>query len=121
MRLCLLLTLAALAAGCASRAPEAPPEVRACMPERRVIGGEYAVRLARLTDRARAFSSCMEAKGYVLDTAALDDALLREEYKLNADPLGGDPQQRLNLRKQELIVGPSFWRKAGDTAPSSSS
>ena len=49
----------------------------------------------------------------------LDDALLRHEYTLNADPLGGDPQRRLNIRKQELLVDPAFWRKSGNDSPSS--
>lgn len=120
MRLHLALTLTLLAAGCASRQPEAPPEVRACMPERRLVGGEHHVRLARLSERARSYSACMQANGYVLDETALDDALLRYEYTLNADPLGGDPQQQLDIRKQQLLTDPAFWRKSG-AAPASTS
>lgn len=121
MRLHLALTLCLALAACASRAPEPPAEVRACMPERRLIGGEYAKKLARLTQRANAFSACMQAKGYTLDETALDDALLRHEYKLNADPMYGDPQQALDIRKQELLVDPLFWRKGGQATPPASS
>jgi len=116
MRFHLAWVLCLLAAGCATRQPEPPPEVRACLPERQRIGGDYDKRLARLSERARVFGACMESKGYVLDQAAFDDALLRHEYTLNADPLGGDPQRSLNLRKQELLVDPAFWRKPGDIA-----
>lgn len=118
MRLHLALTLCLLAVACATRQPEPPPEVRGCLPERRLIGGEYDERLARLSERARTFAACMESKGYVLDEAALDDALLRHEYTLNADPLGGDPQRRLNIRKQEFLVDPAFWRKTENDSPS---
>ena len=121
MRRDLLLTLCLALAACASRAPEPPAEVRACLPERRLIGGEHAAKLARLTRRALAFSACMQGKGYALDEAALDDALLLHEFKLNADPLYGDPQQALDIRKQELIVDPRFWRKAGQGASPTSS
>lgn len=114
MRLQLAWVLCLLAAGCATRQPEPPPEVLGCLPERRLSGGDYDERLARLSERARVFGECMASKGYALDQAALDDALLRHEYTLNADPLGGDPQRSLNLRKQEMLVDPAYWRKPGD-------
>ncbi|MCW5619617.1 MAG: hypothetical protein KIS79_00720 [Burkholderiales bacterium] len=113
----LLLALALALAACASRRPEPPPEVQACMPPSRFIGGNEAQRLARLTERAQTFAACMQAKGYVLDEAALDDALRRFEQVKNADPRGGDPRGAMKLRKQELSMDPTLWHKAGDVPP----
>ncbi len=121
MRLYVVLALSLAVTACATRAPDLPAEVRQCAPERRIVGGEYRERLARLTERARIFSGCMEDKGYQLDEAALDDALLRHEQKLNADPMYGDPQQALDIRKQQLLVNPKFWRKGATTVSPPSS
>jgi hypothetical protein len=106
------LAAALLAAGCASK-PPASPDAAACLAEvpsaKRT--SDYAQRLASLKTRAAFFAGCMEARGYELNEAALQDELFRQEQVRNADPLGGDPQLALRLREQELRASPEYWRK----------
>jgi len=121
MRLCLALTIAVLCAGCASNQPEPDPETRACLPERRLIRGTPPERLTQLTERARVFSECMQAKGYVIDEVALDNEITRKEFVLNADVRYGDPQQALDIHRQELILQPVYWKKSGSVSATPSS
>jgi hypothetical protein len=68
------LAAALLAAGCASK-PPASPDAAACLAEvpsaKRT--SDYAQRLASLKTRAAFFAGCMEARGYELNEAALQD------------------------------------------------
>jgi hypothetical protein len=121
MRLCLALTIAVLCAGCASNQPEPDPEARACLPERKLIRGTPSEQLTQLTERARVFSECMQAKGYVLDETALDNEMIRKEFVLNADARYGDPQQALDIHRQELILQPVYWNKSGPVTATPSS
>ena len=121
MRLCLALTITVLCAGCASNHPEPDPEARACLPERKLIRGTPPERLSRLTEHAQKFSECMQAKGYVMDEAALDSEMIRKEFVLNADALYGDPQQVLDIYRQELILQPIYWKKSGSVSATPSS
>jgi len=112
MRLCLALTIAVLCTGCAGNPPEPDPEVRACLPKRERIRGTPPERLAQLTERARGFSACMQARGYAMDHAALDNEMIRKEFVLNADTRYGDPQQALDIYRQELILQPVYWNRS---------
>ncbi|HZR02535.1 MAG TPA: hypothetical protein VFA81_05105 [Burkholderiales bacterium] len=87
-------------------------EIEACGPGTEgTYARDDATRLAKLTERADMFSACMQAKGYVLDQAALDAELLRYEQTRNADRYGVDPQVAVNRREQELQLSPAYWRK----------
>lgn len=102
-----------MAAACASK-PPASPEAQACLAEAPAAKrtSDYNQRLTSLKTRAAFFAGCMEARGYELNEAALQDELFRREQVMNADPLGGDPQLTLRLREQELRASPEYWRKA---------
>jgi hypothetical protein len=108
---------AALALGllsaCAAR-PPASPEANACLSEAPPAkrSADHARRLTSLKTRAAFFAGCMEGHGYELDEGKLSDELLRFEQVRNADPLGGDPQNAVRVREQELRASPEYWRKA---------
>jgi hypothetical protein len=106
--------LIALAAGCGCASkPPVPPDAQACLaqapPAKRA--SDYTKHLTSLKTRAIFFASCMEARGYQLDEEKLADALLHKEQVLNADALGGDPQNALRLQEQELRAAPEYWHK----------
>lgn len=104
---------ALLLAGCAgSRAPD-DPEARACLPAktRELSSRNYETRLAAHKARADAFAACMQARGYRIDQLALDERLRHFEQVRNADPLGGDPWQAVQIRRQELRASPDLWRR----------
>jgi hypothetical protein len=111
----LLAALALGAAGCASKAGEAPPpEALACAQQSAPVRArEYAERLRLLEQRAKAFAACMSERGFVLDEAKLEAELLRLAQVRNAQWLGGDPQLELALREQELRASPALWRRGG--------
>ena len=109
----ILAFAALLLAGCAgSRAPD-NPDARACLPPktRELTSHHYEPRLAAHKARADAFAGCMQERGYQLDEVALNDRLRHFEQVKNADPLGGDPWQAIQIRRQELRTSPDLWRR----------
>jgi hypothetical protein len=105
--------LAVLLGACASK-PAVSPDAQACLKEAPPAkhSYDYTRQLTSLKTRAAFFGSCMETRGYTLDEDKLQDALLHSEQVKNADWLGGDPQNALRLREQELRASPEYWRKA---------
>ena len=117
MRRLALLALAGLAA-CASKPPP-NPAATACLQEAPAAksSGDFNQRLISLKTRAAFFGSCMEARGYALDEAALEADQVHYEQVKYAEWLWGDPLLAMRLREQELRADPKFWRKADTLTP----
>jgi hypothetical protein len=105
------LIASAMLCACASK--PVSPDAQACLQEAPPAkrSSDYNRRLTSLKTHAAFFGSCMEARGYQLDEDKLQDALLHFEQVKNADALGGDPQNALRLREQELRAAPEMWHK----------
>jgi hypothetical protein len=102
-----------LLAGCAgNRAPD-NPDARSCLPAktRELSSRDYQTRLAAHKARADAFAACMQARGYSIDQVALEERLRHFEQVKNAQPLGGDPWQAVQIRRQELRTSSDLWRR----------
>jgi hypothetical protein len=111
MRCTLALAAAVVIAACASK--PVSPDAQACLNESPRAKRYYDLDryLVSLKTHATFFASCMEARGYELNEAAVQDELFRYEQVKNADPKGGDPRMALLLREQELRASPEYWRK----------
>jgi len=106
-----LVALATLPGACAiERAPDNPVALACLPPETDALyADDYGVRLKAYTQRADAFSKCMEERGYVLNDYLVKQRLRHYEEVSNAQVLSGDPWWGMQIYRQQLRVDPTLW------------